>query len=86
MLKRFRLGKLRRNKRNESNRLQENIELEQKLINDCQEKEREAEDRRRAIEQQEDKAISEIGAPSFKSLVNAFTTKCFGSKVFDIYR
>ena len=48
-----------------------------------QEKEKEAEARRRSIEQQEDKAISEIGAPSFKSLINAFTTTFAGVKVFD---
>ena len=64
-------------------KLEEDIKLEQELIKDHQEKEKEAEARRRAIEQQEDKAISEIGAPSFKSLINAFTTTVIGVKVFD---
>ena len=63
--------------------LEENIKREQELIKDHQEKEKEAEARRRSIEQREDKAISEIGAPSFKSLVNAFTTKFVGVKLFD---
>ena len=62
--------------------LEENIKHEQELIKDHQEKEKEAEARRRSIEQQEDKAISEIGAPSFKSL-DVFTTKFVGVKLFD---
>ena len=63
--------------------LEEDIKHEQELIKDRQEIEKEAESRRRAIEQKEDEAISEIGKPGFKSLVNAFTTKYIGVKVFD---
>ena len=63
-------------------KLEEDIQHEQELIKEHQEKEKEAESRRRAIEQQEDKAISEIGEPSFKSLVNALTTNFVGFKLF----
>ena len=64
-------------------KLEEDIQHEQELIKDHQEKEKEAEARRRSIEQQEDKGISEIGAPVIKSLVNAFTTYYIGLKVFE---
>lgn len=65
--------------------LEENIKYEQELINKYQEKMEEAEARRQFIEQQEDQAISEIGAFNviMKSLVNALTTKYIGVKVFD---
>ena len=65
--------------------LEEDIKREQQFIKDYQEKEREAETRRRAIEQHEDKAISEIRSLSFgESLVNAFTTVLlFGTKVYN---
>ena len=63
--------------------LEEDIKREQELIKDHQEKEREAEARRRALEQKEDKAISDIGSVSFKSLANAFTTATLRVKVFD---
>ena len=63
-------------------KLEEDIKLEQELIKDHQEKEIEAEARRRDLEQQEDKVISEIGTPNLKSLLNAFTTKCIGIKIF----
>ena len=63
--------------------LQEAMKHEEQLIKEHQEKEREAEARRRDLEQQEDKAISEIGAPSFKSLVNGLTTTFFRFKIFD---
>ena len=63
-------------------KLEEDIQHEQELIKDHQVKEREREIRRRAIELQEDKAISEIGAPGIKSMINAFTTRQIGFKVF----
>ena len=64
------------------------IELEEamkheELIKEHQDKKREAEARRRDLEQQEDKAISEIGVPSFKSLVSDLTTTFFKFKIFD---
>ena len=62
-------------------KLEEGIKHEQELMKDYQEKEREAEARRRAIEQQEDKAISEIGLSGFELVVNALTT-VIGVKVF----
>ena len=63
-------------------KLEEDMQHEQELIKDHQEKEKEAEARRRSIEQQEDKAISEIGAPGIISLANAITTKYIGFKIF----
>ena len=75
--KKIQAGKVEEEKRRQI-KLEEDIKLEEKLIKDHQEKEKEAEARRRAIEQHEDKAISEIGALSFKSLVNAFITKLVG--------
>ena len=80
--KKIQAGKIKEEKRRRV-QLEENIKHEQELIKDHQEKEKEAEARRRYIEQQEDKAISEIGAPSFNSLINAFTTIFVGVKVFD---
>ena len=64
-------------------KLEEDIKHEQRLMEDHQKNEREAEARRRSIEQQEDKAISEIGAIGIKSLVNAVTTTVIRVKVFD---
>ena len=63
--------------------LEEAIKLEQELIKEHQEKEREAEARRRDLEHQEDKAISKIGSFTFKSLINAFTTTFVGVNAFD---
>ena len=66
--------------------LEEDIKCEQVLMREHQEKEREAEARRRDLEQQEDREISEIGAVNagniFKSLINGFTSS-FGIKLFD---
>ena len=54
--------------------LEEAIKHEEELIKERQEKEREAEARSQDLQQQEDKANSEIGAPSIKSLINGLTT------------
>ena len=64
------------------------IEHEKELIDDHQKREREAESRRRKLEQQEDQTISEIGAinirNTLKALANAFTSLYGGrSNVFD---
>ena len=64
------------------------IELEEamkheELIKEHQDKKREAEARRRDLEQQEDEAISEIGAPSFKSLVDDLTTTFLRFQTFN---
>ena len=63
--------------------LEEAIKHEQDLIREHQEKEKEAEARRRNLEHQEDKVISKIDSSGLKSLINAFTT-IVGVKVFDI--
>ena len=63
--------------------LEESLIHENDLIKMHQEKEKEAEMRSRAIEQQEDKAISEIGSLSIKSLINHFTSAAIGIKIFD---
>ncbi len=53
------------------------------LMKEHQQKENEAERRRRNLEQQEDQAVSEIGETNiFKAIVNAFTSKLLGAKVF----
>ena len=64
-------------------KLEEDIKHEEQLIKEHQDKEDEAKARRHDLEQQEDKAISEIGAPSFKSVVNGLTTKFMKFKIFD---
>ena len=64
-------------------KLEEDIKHEEQLIKEHQDKEDEAKARRHDLEQQEDKAISEIGAPSFKSVVNGLTTKFMRFKIFD---
>ena len=64
--------------------LEENINHQNELIKMYHEKEKEAEMRSRAIEQQEDKAISEISSSSVKSLINHFTSAAIGIKIFDM--
>ena len=64
--------------------LEESIKIEEGLFNDHLEKEKEAEARRHAIEQQEDKTISEIGGVSLKSIANSVTSAFLGGvKLFD---
>ena len=63
--------------------LVEDIKHENELIKQHQEKEREVEIRRRAIEQKEDEAISEIGSLSIKSLINCLTFATIGVRLFD---
>lgn len=88
------LEKTQRAKKDEESRIKElkdqqiqmelDKEKEEKLMEDHLKKEQEAEARRRDLEQQEDKAISEIGKTSvFESLANAFTTVTIGRKAFD---
>ena len=67
----------------------EQIEMEEKkqkefiLMKEHQAKEKEAENRRRDLEEQEDKAMSEIGSINpLKELANVFTTVTMGRKVF----
>ncbi len=67
----------------------EQIEMEEEkqksftLMKEHQAKEREAESRRRDLEEQEDKAMSEIGSINpLKELANVFTTVTMGRKVF----
>ena len=55
-------------------KLQEDIKIEEQLFEEHQKQEREAEARRRDLEQQEDQAISEIGEISVKSVVNGVTS------------
>ena len=66
--------------------LEEQIKLEENLIKEHQEQEREVEARRRELERKEDKAISEIGEAKFvntmKALVNGLT-KPIGMKLFE---
>ena len=65
-------------------RLEESIAYENELIKMHQEKEKEAEMRSRAIEQQEDKAISEIGSelPSIIPLMDYLTSAPTRIKIF----
>ena len=63
-------------------KLEEDIKNEEQLVKEHQEKEKEAEARRRDLEKQEDKAISEIGAPSIKSIINGLTARV-GVKLFN---
>ncbi len=53
------------------------------LMKEHQQKENEAERRRKDLERQEDQAVSEIGETNiFKEIVNALTSTLFGEKVF----
>ena len=66
--------------------LEEDMKREEVLMKEHQEKEREAEARRRDLQEQEDAAIAEIGSVSFRRVLkrvgNGLTAN-FGIKVFD---
>ena len=64
--------------------LEEQIKRVQELIIEHQEKEKEAEARRISLEQQEDRAISEIGLSTIESVINAVTTTLVRIKAFDM--